>query len=1090
MEKNIPGPSKPVTCHTTSNTMEDLAAKQRSRRANIRKIRKVRQALLISLAEDGNEIAKEILQYQDNPEKQVRCREEPICHGCLMLRDRGRCASCVGCIILKNCVEDRRRCAYWADVSKPYTSGTSISAASSVFTDNVEYMAKMEAIFEVIERETEEQETLLESVPVEEDRERARADPIHGESRVRKDFEIEEYFRARLRNLVTAHQDNLNRLADVDAELEDLGLGTNAGDEMTEPTLPALAVPEPRGAGSRAVRGNVFSLVASEPIDLPGRAGELGGEGQGAAFSLPDLTGRRQPSVIFTVPRAPARRIPERAAIADPPEGRQTMAGFVPFSGRDLVADERRVEAKQELIEHKLGAVEELLRESSPAWSDLQMESVGRDLGAVEAKLEDLSEVEVELTRTIELYRSLNAAQQRKIHQAAWFRMIQARCGVARRLLFTLRGASAPSRPGSAATSHLERVQLPVFSGQMAEYPEFRGTFRELAAGYSDILELAQLRNKLHREGKAVIDGILDIKVAWQLLDERFGNEEVALISTLRTMQEFRTTKSTGPGMIEELATAVQRCTATLARLGRSEEFLHDRATTAAVIDQLPPAAKERWFQQDGLAQMRQSAKAALLLTWLARECSAAVTANLEALTRPPRPQPAPRPSPNPTTTAVQHVGALMTGATVETPQGGQTGAGRGAGALGSAAGGGGGRGINVVDQSTANAVASRRTEQLVKRKVDLCVICQTQHFYQKKWDQVVGQPSARMISTFMSSCPTFLALQMAERLAKVRSQNICMRCSSWEHRTETHRNRGVLSTGPIRCNHKDTTGTVCGQEHGAWIHAVGSMTGTSHSATTQPMVSAGDPGLHPALYEVVEATVGSLHHSEKMGAAVLIDGGSDTDFITEKFAEKLGLAGTPVELFLNVVGNQYRTVQSKAYQFHVFDTEGRRQLVCALGLPDITTLPDEPDLTDLKSLITGYPECVWTRPRGRIDILLGLRSSRLHGARHEVWGDLVMKKTVIGPGWVLTGSHPKLAGDGADGRAALSAHAKELQAAMVQKPVGARVLHLSASPSPLAFHELEELGTRPSPSCLACKGCRDCTFRRKMLSAEEQEVL
>ena len=60
------------------------------------------------------------------------------------------------------------------------------------------------------------------------------------------------------------------------------------------------------------------------------------------------------------------------------------------------------------------------------------------------------------------------------------------------------------------------------------------------------------------------------------------------------------------------------------------------------MIDQLPPAAKERWFQQDGLAQMRQSAKAALLLTWLARECSAAVTANLEALTRPPRPQPAP----------------------------------------------------------------------------------------------------------------------------------------------------------------------------------------------------------------------------------------------------------------------------------------------------------------------------------------------------------------------------------------------------------------------------------------------------------------
>ena len=39
-------------------------------------------------------------------------------------------------------------------------------------------------------------------------------------------------------------------------------------------------------------------------------------------------------------------------------------------------------------------------------------------------------------------------------------------------------------------------------------------------------------------------------------------------------------------------------------------------------------------------------------------------------------------------------------------------------------------------------------------------------------------------------------------------------------------------------------------------------------------------------------------------------------------------------------------------------------------------------------------------------------------------------------------------------------------------------------------FQELEELGTAPPPVCLKCRGCRDCTFRRRRLSPEEQEVV
>ena len=49
------------------------------------------------------------------------------------------------------------------------------------------------------------------------------------------------------------------------------------------------------------------------------------------------------------------------------------------------------------------------------------------------------------------------------------------------------------------------------------------------------------------------------------------------------------------------------------------------------------------------------------------------------------------------------------------------------------------------------------------------------------------------------------------------------------------------------------------------------------------------------------------------------------------------------------------------------------------------------------------------------------------------------------------------------------------------------RVYHIQA---PQDFQELNELGTAPPPVCLRCRGCRDCTFRRRRLSPEEQEVV
>merc|ERR1712055_894245 len=88
-----------------------------------------------------------------------------------------------------------------------------------------------------------------------------------------------------------------------------------------------------------------------------------------------------------------------------------------------------------------------------------------------------------------------------------------------------------------------------------------------------------------------------------------------------------------------------------------------------------------------------------------------------------------------------------------------------------------------------------------------------------------------------------------------------------------------------------------------------------------------------------------------------------------------------------------------------------------------ITTLPRDPDLGPIKSLFSGYPQEMFHRPQGRVDLLLGLRNTRLHGRVVKELGDLRVLETPFGCGWVLKGSHPSLSSSPIDQLELISAN-------------------------------------------------------------------
>ena len=376
--------------------------------------------------------------------------------------------------------------------------------------------------------------------------------------------------------------------------------------------------------------------------------------------------------------------------------------------------------------------------------------------------------------------------------------------------------------------------------------------------------------------------------------------------------------------------------------------------------------------------------------------------------------------------------------------------------------------------------MAERRQANLAARKLDKCPICNQSHHYEKTWPNTQPPVKAKLLSTFLTSCSAFLALSPDQKMAAVLGNAGCIHCASWDH--QLHKFPGGRPTRTPTCS-VQVNGQACGAAHGRWFHESGAQ-GGSHSVIATP------PRQGPGLYEVYLAPMHAPDGAadpETAAGMVMIDPGSDTNFVRHGFAEQLGLVGEPCTFRLKVVDREARPINTARYQVEVEDCAGQRHTVYAMGLDTITVLPPDPDLSPLQDLLRGYPDAVLNRPQGEVDLLLGLRNSALHGHTEKQWDNLRLLRSPLGCGWSLRGTHPDLSYSPTQLAPSLSAEAYMLSQAEGVPDGEARLFHIQSPPD---FQELNELGTAPPPVCLKCRGCRDCTFRRRRLTQEEQDVV
>ena len=235
--------------------------------------------------------------------------------------------------------------------------------------------------------------------------------------------------------------------------------------------------------------------------------------------------------------------------------------------------------------------------------------------------------------------------------------------------------------------------------------------------------------------------------------------------------------------------------------------------------------------------------------------------------------------------------------------------------------------------------------------------------------------------------------------------------------------------------------------------------------------------------------------------AMALFDSGSDTSYITFRYADKIGLkASGKTKLDVTTMGNVTTTLSTRTYTIPLRTCEGEGIEITAYGIKEITGKVSNPDSKTLETLFPKFDCKRLEREEKEVDILIGCDNFGLHPKREVLKAGRNLSIMAGKLGVCLQGSHELLI------------EKTQVSTNCVKTVHGRHVMHCMSKSHPLfelpetrtstsqclltvkvdkvnSFIAGEEMGTAVDPKCGNCK-CGKCPTLGHTYSFTEQQEL
>ena len=317
-----------------------------------------------------------------------------------------------------------------------------------------------------------------------------------------------------------------------------------------------------------------------------------------------------------------------------------------------------------------------------------------------------------------------------------------------------------------------------------------------------------------------------------------------------------------------------------------------------------------------------------------------------------------------------------------------------------------------------------------------------------------------------LEHCGGYMKMSVNERSACVEAAGWCPVHLTGTHKlsdcTMTNDSRYVCGINNCKKHHHKTL-------HGCTTPFIASVNTTS-TATNMPNSSA-------VLFAIqnVSTTSGNV--------TCLFDNCAECCLITKSAAKRLKLVGEPLNITVTTVAGE-KTIESYAYTITFVDNDGKEHKVTIHEVEFISDALSKLSLLNVKDLFGVDVQSIWdridNRPCGDIDVLLGENVSGLHPNDWVIQGNLRVKTSIFGSGYVLSGSHPSIKHQQIKWNENV-AHIRSCSAKGSQFGIN----KISIKPMQEYFAQ-DALGVSPPRRCGNCMNCDDCGYRSHKLSHKE----
>ncbi|XP_065152486.1 uncharacterized protein [Paramisgurnus dabryanus] len=525
----------------------------------------------------------------------------------------------------------------------------------------------------------------------------------------------------------------------------------------------------------------------------------------------------------------------------------------------------------------------------------------------------------------------------------------------------------------------LERTRLPTFSGDMTDYYRWKAEWEELeqlgnpqrTAGVTRFHLLASLSDKVKKD--LVLSSCASADEMFRRLSNRFGNKAKIVLKISEEVQCLPPVKGDSPRKAIELIQAVEWALSNLVILGE-EEVIRNRWVAQSLESKLPSSLKEKWIAHktepmNGFAPYNHFD---CLLHFLKKQ--EAILEELDQLETSYRD--------------------------------------------GSSSGKGPADKLERGVKKAFSKVTSGQRQSQSKPRLGSCTACADETH--------VGR---------LFACKAFREMDLERRKAHLKIHGICNRCLCY-HVKDGHCNPKFLCR-KMDCRKEephhyllcpksitqDTGNEVQGikrvERKGLGLTSkqeelLAKVTpelraefrkAFSNKSSTTICTAGGGLKEYPVIMMLLEVTTNS---GQLIGT--LIDLASDTNYITNNAAQRLGLIGESIKLIVHGIGGMRKTVTTKRYslRLRVRTTKGtvtEHKLLC-YGLESIAEISQTVTPKQLQKIFPDIAAEELVRPEN-IDLLISHREGRLVPQPFKLEGDLVLWDGPLGK--TIGGTHPDL---------------------------------------------------------------------------------